>query len=369
MKTVTVKRRQTWQIGWAAVAFALLVAAGCKTQTPARTDQQIATDIQAKIRNESALNGQDIQVSVVNGVATLSGTAADAASRALAGNDSGAVPGVKTVVNNLTVEQAEQPAPPEMASAAPAEAQRPERRSPSHSQDRRTREGTQPVSPPAPVAPPPQQAQVAAAAMPAAAPAPPKPAMKQVTLPAGTTIPVRITEMLSSKDAQPNDVFHASLASDLGIQGVIALHQGAPILGRVVDARDATHFKGNSLLSLELTQLSAGGHKITLVTAPYEKEGTGRGKNTLEKAGGGAILGAILGGLAGGGKGAAIGTLAGGAAGTGVNAATRGQQVEIPAETLINFQLQSPVTITVAPAPGESSDSNQFPEPQLQHRQ
>ena len=87
------------------LSAALLWGAGCKkeqAQQPARTDQQVASDVQAKISAESALSGQNIQVGVVSGVATLSGTANDDASRALAGNDAGSVDGVKTVVNNLT---------------------------------------------------------------------------------------------------------------------------------------------------------------------------------------------------------------------------------------------------------------------------
>ena len=141
----------------------------------------------------------------------------------------------------------------------------------------------------------------------------------------------------------------------------------AAILGRVVEVREAAHFKGSALLSLELTQMMANGRKIALVTEPYNKEGAARGKNTVEKAAGGAIVGSIIGAIAGGGKGAAVGAAAGGAAGTGVNAATRGQQVVIPTETLINFRLQSPITVTVT-IPPQGAHSNQFPEPQLQPR-
>src|SRR5260370_39771330 len=151
-------------------------------------------------------------------------------------------------------------------------------------------------------APPPVEA-------PAPPPAPPKPVIKQVTLPASTIVPVRITETLDSKTAQPNDVFHGSLAADLGTQGVIAIPHGAEVVGRIVAAREAAHFKGAALLSIELTQLSTRGQKVTLVTDAYIKEAAGRGKNTAEKAGGGAVLGAIIGGLAGGGKFAAIGGL------------------------------------------------------------
>jgi BON domain len=349
--------------------FAMIWVAGCKTQAPVRTDQQVASDIQAKIQGESALSGQNIQVSVADGVATLSGTVTDEASRALAGNDSGTVNGVKTVVNNLTVQPAQQ-----AGSMAPVAPRTEEAATPPPSRDRHesrsaSRQDSVKPMPQQQMAPPQQQqAQMTPPPAPAAPAAPPQPVVKEITLAVGTVIPVRISEALDTKTAQPNDVFHGALASDLGGQGVIAIRQGAPIVGRVIDAREAAHFKGSSLLSLELTEMMAGGKKVSLVTDPYVQEGAGRGKNTAVKAGGGAVLGAIIGGIAGGGKGAAIGTLAGGAAGTGVNAATRGEQVVIPAETLVNFQLSSPITVRVTVPPAEDSGSQSFPEPQLQHR-
>lgn len=362
------------QLGWAGLAVLALVlglAAGCKNQQQpaARTDQQVTTDIQGKINGESALAGQNIQVSVANGVATLSGTVTDEASRALAGNDSGTVAGVKTVVNNLAVQPAQQAAAP----VTPPIRQAPEAAPPERSsKDKRRHHDRKQDEQAAPTPAPPQQVAEATPPPPAQAPppppAPPKPVVKEVTLPAGTIVPVRITETLDSKTAQSNDVFHGSLAGDLGTQGVIAIPHGAPVMGRIVDAREAAHFKGNSLLSIELTELDARGKKITLVTDTYSKEGAGRGKNTAEKTGGGAALGAIIGALAGGGKGAAIGGLAGAGAGAGVNAATRGQQTVIPTETLINFRLQSPITITVTIPPAGNDNSSEPRDPQLQPR-
>src|SRR5579862_950412 len=70
---------------------------------PVRDDQQIGSDIQAKITGESALSGQNIQVTVANGVATLNGKVDNDASRALAAANSASVDGVRTVVNNLVV--------------------------------------------------------------------------------------------------------------------------------------------------------------------------------------------------------------------------------------------------------------------------
>jgi len=356
-----------------AALLALVAAAGffsgCKSLgIMGRSDQQIASDAQAKIHNEPALADQNIQVSVNGGIATLSGSVTDDASRALAGNDIGAVSGVKTVVNNLAIQPPQQglamnkPAARQIPQAAPAVMNQPP--SPPQLQSRPQYQ-PESVAMPAPQ-PASQMAQSASSAPAAPPPPPPQAVAKQVTLPEGTTIPIRITEELNSKTAQTNDVFHGSLAADLGTQGLIAVPRGAPVIGRIVEARDAAHFKGSSLLTLELTRLDAHGQKITLVTDTFSKQGAARGKNTAEKTGGGAAFGAIIGALAGGGKGAAIGSLAGAAAGTGVNAATRGQQVDIPSETLINFQLQSPVTFTIAP--GATGGDETPADPQLQTR-
>jgi hypothetical protein len=94
------------------------------------------------------------------------------------------------------------------------------------------------------------------------------------------------------------------------------------------------------------------------VTDAYDKQGAGRGKNTALKTGGGAAVGAILGGLLGGGKGAAIGAASGGGLGAGVNGVTKGQQVQIPTETLVTFHLQSPISVTTSNKVGSSGGAD-----------
>jgi BON domain len=357
-----VQKRTVQMLGAAMVVLLLAFNSGCKSkrtdtsaQQPApRTDQQIASDIQAKINGESALNGQNIQVAVQDGKATLSGQANDDASRALAANDAGSVDGVKQVLNNLTVQ------PPAAAAATPAPAPTP---APATHEKHKKSAGTEYQQPAysqqAASTPPPVSDPVRTVPPPAA---PPQPVVKTVTLPAGTVIPVRLTDSLSSQTAQPNQSFHGSLAGDLIADGMVAIPQGASVTGRVVDAKDAAHFSGSSLLSVELTGINARGQHLQVVTDAYSKQGAGRGKNTAEKVGGGAALGAIIGALAGGGKGAAIGAAAGGGLGAGVNGVSRGQQVQLTPETLINFRLQSPITVTT------SQNIRSYDSTQLQQR-
>jgi len=354
--------------------LAMSLIAGCKNsqsgqQAAARTDQQVTSDIQSKIQGESALAGQNIQVSVSNGVATLNGSVSDEASRSLAANDSGTVNGVRTVVNNLTVQAATQPQAP-VQTPTPPESRKPEARHERRPVLAESAPAPQPQPQPAQqapvnIAPPPQQA---AAPVPAP-PAPPKPVTQQYTLDSGTVVPITITEALDSKTTQPNEVFHATLASDLVSNGTVVIPRGSSVLGRVVEVHEAAHFKGASLLAIELTEVTARGRKIALVTDSYSKEGAARGKNTAVKAGGGAALGAIIGAIAGGGKGAAIGAAAGAGAGTGVNAVTRGEQVQIPSETRLEFHLQSPVSVSITTTPGAARQPYESSsDPALQQR-
>lgn len=361
MNVIASQRKSFLLAGVAVLALAGVFLSGCKTQptpTAERTDQQIANDVQAKIQGEQALANQPIQVSVANGVATLSGSVSDEASRALAGNDSGTIPGVKTVVNNLTVQPTAQSMaePPRQAAAR---SMAPERRS-------RTQSAAGPAPVPAPsqtVATAPQQPR-----MPQAPPPPAQPVERQIVIPAGTQISVRMAEGLDSKTTRTGDVFHATLAQDLMEQNLVVIPRGAPVLGRVADAKEAAHFKGNAALAIELTQLTAHGQKIELTTNQYSTLGAGRGKNTAVKAGGGAALGALIGALAGGGKGAAIGAIAGGGAGAGVNAITHGEQVQIPTESLVQFELQAPIVVNVMVGPNGAVQNEPQQEPQLQHR-
>jgi hypothetical protein len=179
-----------------------------------------------------------------------------------------------------------------------------------------------------------------------------------ITLAAGTTLPVRITQTLDSATTQTGDKFTGVIASDIVDDGVVVLPAGAPVTGRVTEAKDAAHFKGSSLLSIELTSISRKGERMDISTEPYEKQGEGRGKNTAEKVGGGAAVGAILGGILGGGKGAAIGATAGGGVGAGANTVTRGQQVQIPSESVVRFKLANSVIVRVTTGGGSQDTGN-----------
>lgn len=167
-----------------------------------------------------------------------------------------------------------------------------------------------------------------------------------VSLPAGQPILVRMIDSVDSSKNHVGDIFHASLETDLNVNGVVVARKGTDVYGRLATSEKSGNFSGKSELQLELTRLVVDGRDYPVVSSDYNVQGKSQGSSAAKKVGGGAVAGAIIGAIAGGGKGAAIGAAAGGGAGAGVQILTKGQQVKVPSETLLEFRLQQPVTIT-----------------------
>jgi hypothetical protein len=189
----------------------------------------------------------------------------------------------------------------------------------------------------------------AAASVPAAMPAnsmADSPSGGDVTIPAGQSLLVRMIDGVDSSKNHVGDVFHASLETDLTIGNTIVARKGTDVYGRLADAQKSGTFTGKSELQLELTRIVIDGKDYPVVSSDYTLQGKGQGSSTAKKVGIGAIAGTIIGAAAGGGKGAAIGAAAGGATGAGVQVLTKGAQVKVPSETLLEFRLQQPATVT-----------------------
>jgi len=179
------------------------------------------------------------------------------------------------------------------------------------------------------------------AATPAPAPAPPPP----VVVPAGTTLTVRLGQALGSKTSSAGDSFTATLAEDVAVDGNTVIPAGAKAKGTVVDAKPLGKIKGGALLEVRLTSIEVNGSSQSIDTASVERTEKGKGKRSAVMAGGGAALGGIIGGIAGGGKGAAIGLLAGGGAGGAGAAYTGNKEIVLPAEAALSFKLKAPLQV------------------------
>ena len=165
------------------------------------------------------------------------------------------------------------------------------------------------------------------------------------TIPAGTHISVRTGQEISSGTAKVGDRFDATLTRALVVGGKTLAKAGAPARGKVTAAKSSGRLHAPGQLSIRLTSVEANGKMVPISTGSYHVEGKSHTKSNATKIGGGAALGALIGGIAGGGKGAAIGAGAGGAAGTGVAAATGKEEAIIPAEKALSFTMTAAATV------------------------
>jgi hypothetical protein len=166
-----------------------------------------------------------------------------------------------------------------------------------------------------------------------------------VELPAGTNLSVRMIDGVDSETARLGQTFAGSLDEPVMLNGETVIPRGADVTVKLVDSKESGKLTGRAELTLDLMSVRVNGRMVDINTQSVSRESSSRGERTAKVAGGTAAVGAIIGAIAGGGKGAAIGAGVGSAAGAGVQVFTRGQQVKVPSETLLEFRLQQPATV------------------------
>lgn len=173
----------------------------------------------------------------------------------------------------------------------------------------------------------------------------PRANLRGITVPQGTRLLVRTVDAVDSDTNHPGDKFLASLEEPLYVDGTLVAEKGASVYGRLEQINDSGQLTGRAQLRLSLTGIVIHGRTLALSTGDYEVSGKSRGASTAKKVGGGAAIGALIGAIAGGGKGAAIGAGVGAGAGTAVQVMTKGDQIHVPSETLLEFTLNQPLTV------------------------
>ena len=171
-----------------------------------------------------------------------------------------------------------------------------------------------------------------------------------MTIPAGTNLSIRADQDIKAQDATPGTTFQAEIAKDvMDPNGGVIIPRGTPAQLIVVDTNPNNNNSNNGKdLSLALNSVNVNGRTHMVQTnasrgANDRTGGIGANKRTGEYVGGGALAGAVIGAIAGGGKGAAIGAVLGGAGGAGAQVLTRGHQINVPAETVLSFKLDQPI--------------------------
>jgi hypothetical protein len=336
-----------------------------------RTDGQVEMDVVHALDASRALKNDMITAATIQGEVTLSGTVSSEASRELAESIVSHVAGVTGVKNNLKVGNPQaaamdpQSAPGSQQTAAnePDDSMAPlppssdgpgnvPGQAPYPGQAQAPSGQGQPPYPNQGQPPYPNQAQGQPYpdGRPQYAPAPPRaPHYAQptgpVTIPQGTLLQLRTSETLDSKHAKDGTPLQFTVIRDVAVGGVLAIPRGATIHGVVTQVKQAGDLGGSAALALKLTSLDLGGHSYDLASDQFKVQSPNKAGQTVGNTLGGALLGAIIGGAVGRGGGAAIGAGAGAAAGLGASAASGGPRAWIPAEALVTFHLDAPLTV------------------------
>ncbi len=405
------------EVRWiGSLALLALLALGTTGCSRARSNAQIASDVQNRIRTDARMQMARVRVLATGGVVTLSGYVTSDDQRAATVQDASQVKDVRLVIDNLRVVelpthelQTHEPQPQVPVAAT---------QKPSAGVTRRVKSTA--GQPPAPIVlksdPPraisssaPEHLPVArtitigAAPIPAASPViapfpatperhaigstvpdtggsmapvsastnatparpvPPVPA-ERIDVPNGTELVVRLTESLSSEVNEKGDTFLASLASPIVIGDRVVIPADAGVEGKVVDVENAGRFSGRPRLAIQMTRLTYNGNIYDLRSSQYSRQGASRDVRSIAAIGGGAGVGAIIGGILGGGRGAAIGSMIGAGAGTGAQATSKAPQVKLPAETVLSVRLQSALSVipsaTLQRAPNRGPGDSQDP--------
>jgi hypothetical protein len=295
------------------------------TDTQQRPDSAIAEDINKSLMASDTLRPLNLGIWVHDGTATLTGTVPTEQLRTDAENMVKAVAGVKNVEDKITIGAAPE-TEPGFAGGQNAP----------HSGDA---QGPPPPPPPdygnqenEPPPPPPNDGE--------------HPHSEMLTIASGTPAYVMVMQTIDSKHTKVGTQFHGILVQDIIVQnGVIAIPRGADLFGTVVDARGPGHLKGRPHLALQLTGLNVANTNYPLTSYVWARGGPGKGGQSAANIGGGAAAGAIIGGAVGGGGTALLGGLLGGLGGAGLSSLSSGPRLIVPAESVVTFYLNAPVTV------------------------
>lgn len=167
------------------------------------------------------------------------------------------------------------------------------------------------------------------------------PTTKPALLVAGTTLPIRLNGEIDTKTAKQGDTFQGTIAANVFSGATVALPIGTSVTGRIVEAKGAGRISGAAELSLELISVQLSGQPVAITTQALSSKVDEHGTNTAACTGGGAALGAVIGGLAGDGTGAGIGAASDGILELGSNVLRPGEQIVLRSEALLQFQTSS----------------------------
>ena len=172
--------------------------------------------------------------------------------------------------------------------------------------------------------------------------------VREVTIPAGTQLRLRLETSHASNTSRAEDRVQAQLVNPVVVNGVTVLPGNADVTGHITVARPSARVKGRGYLALRFTDVRSDADSYRIATRTWGREARGtKQKDALKIAVPGAV-GGVVGAVVGGKKGAAIGAGVGAGAGTAVVLSTAGENVRLPRGSILLVRLTAPLTVRVS---------------------
>jgi hypothetical protein len=172
---------------------------------------------------------------------------------------------------------------------------------------------------------------------------------REITIPAGTTLPMVLDTPVASDTSRIEEPVRAHLTKPVLVDGVTALDEGSVVNGVVTDATRAGKVQGLAHIAVRFDSIEPRGadERYDIQTSDVGRTAPATKKDDALKIGIPAAGGAVIGGIIGGKKGAVIGTAAGGGAGTAVVLSTRGKEMRLGKGAALSVRLVEPLTVRV----------------------
>jgi hypothetical protein len=187
---------------------------------------------------------------------------------------------------------------------------------------------------------------------------PPPP--RQITVPSGTLVAVRMIDSVDSETARQGETFKGSLDAPIVVDNETVFPKGSEVYVKLSKVESAGRVSGRSEIQLQLDRILVGRKSYLLSSSTYVTTGASQAGRTAKTAGIGAAIGAAIGAISGGGKGAVIGGATGAGAGAGVEAIRKGDQVRVDSETRLDFRLEDSLEVTLQ-SPSSSTPQRNNP--------
>ncbi|ALO33882.1 hypothetical protein CMT41_03435 [Colwellia sp. MT41] len=159
---------------------------------------------------------------------------------------------------------------------------------------------------------------------------------KKITVPAGTRMVVRTNTALSTNKHATGHKFTAKLEADMVVDDVVVAPRGSTVYGVVFEAKKSRRLVGKSTMVLTFTDIMINNKMVAIKTSAVKAITEAEAKNTIKRTARAAAIGGLIDGSDGAKTGAKVGL--------GLALLSGGKSINIPAGTLLEFQIAAPFT-------------------------